>query len=252
MARAQTNLAPLSSNGRRRCAFTLLELMIALMIAAILAGSLASSVRIAFKGKAIAEAAVEPARAADIVTAFVRNDLQNAVPPNPGISSATGTSSTGANILAGNFDGTSGGSGPADDVIFYTTADSPDLPSGNGEIRQVELTIASPSSGGPQVLLRRINRNLLAQFQPAPDEEVLCRNVTAFKLRYFTGDEWVDEWHSTQEQNALPTAVEMTLELERPTSNGEQHRYRYLRVFPLSCSTVSAINPASTLGGLTP
>lgn len=169
----------------------------------------------------------------------MRNDLQNAM-----LSTAAVASNQ---ALASSFEGTSG-SGSPDDLIFFTTADSLNHPNANGEIKQVELTVATQN--GDRVLLRRCIRNLLSQIQATPDEEVLCRGVTGLHFQYYTGQEWVDSWDSTQEQNLMPSAVQVTLELERPGAGRQMQTIRFARVFPISCSTVSAANPASGLGGL--
>jgi len=44
--------------------------------------------------------------------------------------------------------------------------------------------------------------------------EVLCRGVFGFNLRYFNGSEWLDTWDSTVENNTLPCAIEVTLQLD--------------------------------------
>jgi type II secretory pathway pseudopilin PulG len=213
----------------------LIELVFALTMAAVLAASLYMSMQVVFHAKASAEAAVEPARTAETAMEFLRNDLQNALPP-------TGT-------LASSFLGTSGSGGP-DDVVFFTTADSPEHVSGNGEIKEVELTVATPAAGGAPALIRRVSRNLLAPVRMNPDEEILCRGVTGFHLLYYTGAGWADSWDSTQEQNQIPSAVQVSIELQRPGAQNQPRTLRYVRIFPVSCSTVSPNNPATGMGGL--
>ena len=220
-----------------RAGFTLIELVLALAISAAIAASLYASMRAVFTAKASAEAAVEPARTAELAMEFMRNDLQNAMLSTQAVASNQ--------ALASSFEGTSGS---PDDLIFFTTADSLNHPNANGEIKQVELTVATQN--GDRVLLRRCIRNLLSQIQATPDEEVLCRGVTGLHFQYYTGQEWVDSWDSTQEQNLMPSAVQVTLELERPGAGRQMQKIRFARVFPISCSTVSAANPASGLGGL--
>ncbi len=214
--------------------FTLLELIVALAMTAAIAASLYASLRSVFIARASAEAAIEPARTAELAMGFLRNDFQNAM-----LTSGT---------LATSFQATSNGG--AADVIFFTTADSPEHPNANGEIKQVELTVQKQANTGDTILLRRVSRNLLSQTQVTPDEEVLCRGVSGLRVRYFTGDAWIDSWDSTQEQNLLPAAVEVTLALERPGGGGQTRTLRYVRVFPISCSTVSSTNPAGGIGGL--
>jgi prepilin-type N-terminal cleavage/methylation domain-containing protein len=213
-----------------RSGFTLLELLIALGMVAILAGSLYASLQVAFRAKKSAEASIVESRTVDLAMEFLRTAIQNAVPPN--------------GVLAGNFVSDAGSDNrgdPATDLTFFSTVESPQHVDANGEIKQVELTIDTPDgnggSGGKDFcLVQKITRNLLAPTTPNPDEEVICRGVSNFTCRYFDGQNWQDTWDSTQENNILPLAVEVTLQLE---NNPKQ----FVRVFPIGCSTIT---PGST------
>ena len=244
--------------------FTLLELVVALFIVAILAGVLANSMYAAFKAKSSAEAAVEPGRTAGLALDFLREDLQNAVTPPPS-STTTGTSTstaaaTTAVTLAGTFvgvDGKGDGGRDADDLIFYSTASGPQHDSGNGEIKMIELTIITPPNSTERALVRRVTSNLLTlgTVTTPTDDEILCRGVAGFNLRYYDGTQWKDSWDSTQLSDELPVAVEVTLTLERPGSVGRTRQLKYIRVFPLSCSKLladQAAAAATTTGGTTP
>lgn len=219
-----------------RRAFTLIELIVALSIVAIMAVSLYASVRIAFKAQSSAEAAVEPSRTAELAMEFLRQDIENAMPPattTSGISLATGK-------LAGNFvgsDGTDDRGHAGDDLNFYSTAEAGDHVSGNGEIKNIELLITTPANSVDHLLTRRVTRNLLSGVVQTPDEEILCRGVSGFNLRYYNGTDWQDTWDSTAQDNVLPAAVEVTLELERPAGQSGTRTLRFIRVFALSCAT---------------
>jgi type II secretion system protein J len=207
--------------------FTLLELVVAMSMVAVLAVSLSESMHVAFKAVSSADAAVEPSRTASIAMDFLGQDLQNALPP--------GT------VLAGTFEGTQGQDSRGhenDDLIFFSTADSPQHVDANGETKQVELTMEQ-TPDGDWVLVRRVIRNLLSQTQVNPDEEVLCRGVSSFTLQYSTGSQWNTTWDSTQEDNTIPAAVQVTLELQRADTKGVMQTMRYTRVFALGCSTAS-------------
>jgi type II secretory pathway pseudopilin PulG len=231
-------------------AFTLLELIVAMFMVSIMAAALFASMRIAFRSRSSAEVAIEPARTASVAMEFLREDLQNAVPPPPTSSSSTGTA-TGATAgtttsdstatvttLAQDFVGIEGGD--YDDLVFYTTASGPKHTYGDGEIKRVELVVLTPDGSNDRVLVRRVVSNLLAPSAVAlnPDDEVLCRGVAGFNLRYFDGSTWQDNWDSTQQSSELPVAVEATLALQRPDPAGMMRTLRYVRVFPLSCSAL--------------
>jgi len=254
------NFAATSRRGRSaRSAFTLLELVVALVMVAILAESLYVTLHIAFQASASAETALAPARAANMVMEFIRQDLQNAmqpaIPSNPnalvgsprflvqGVSLNSGVDAA--------FEGTNGGNSASDDLVFFTTADSPDHLAANGEVKRVELTMDTDAAGAGHVLLRRSWRNLLAlsEVQPKCDEEVLCRHVTAFHLRYFNGTNWLDTWDSTQVDNTVPAAVEVTLEFRMPGDSSVTKPTRIVRVLGVSCST-AATDPAANDGGI--
>ena len=62
-------------------------------------------------------------------------------------------------------------------------------------------------------LLRLVNKNLLATTVQDPPPQVVCRNVTSLNFRYLDGSSWADSWDSSQRENEIPPAVEVSLEL---------------------------------------
>lgn len=265
--------------------FTLLELLVALMIAAIIIGSISASLAVAFKARESAERVIEPGRTFALATEILRADFEAAIPPNT--STATATTGAGAGGAGGNATivtnnasaGSSGGSGSSSSssssdgtttlnssmlagaftgydtyVDFYSVADSPDHVDGNGEIKQIEFALEIPPGGNDsdQVLVRRVWRNIapLAQNLVNPDEEVICRGVRNFALRYFDGTNWLDNWDPTQTNNALPAAVEVTLELNRPAPDGQVRTIRNVTVFAIPSSTLVPGSSTSGTGSL--
>jgi type II secretion system protein J len=224
-----------SSRKIRAGGFTLIELTIAMAMVALLAYSLFTSIRIAFRATDSANNAVAPARTGALAMEFLRTDIQNAQAAN--------------GVLAGNFEGTQtqGGNGQeGDDLIFFSTSDATDHADANGEIKQIELTVEPTPNGKDQQLVRRVTRNLLAQNPETPDEEVLCRGVYSFAMQYYTGSEWQPTWDSTQEDNTIPAAVQVTLQLQRPTNTGGTAIQTYTRIFNLSCSTAATDETVNT------
>jgi prepilin-type N-terminal cleavage/methylation domain-containing protein len=247
-------------------AFTLLELLVALTMTAIIAGSLYSGLRTAFRARTSAETAVEPVRTAGLTLGLLRADIESALPAR--------------GVLAGPFvgvDGTGEAGQPADALEFFTLGDPGEgvmaargqgaaggggvsmtgvQPTGAGEARKVQICVVpSPAAGGKseQVLVRRVTTNLLSNVTPEPYEEVLCRGVRAVNVRYFDGLIWQDNWDSTQYDNNIPSAVEVTIELERAGVDGQVKVMRFPRVFLLSCSTLTAGSGLmDAAGGTTP
>jgi hypothetical protein len=95
--------------------------------------------------------------------------------------------------------------------------------------------------------VRLITTNLRPPRAVEPVREVLCRGVFALNLRYFNGSEWADNWDSTTEDNTLPCAVEVTIQLDDaqkgdPARQGDAVAspavggYRVSKVFLVPCS----------------
>jgi len=289
MARSRRNLAG------RRSGFTLIELLLALFMAAILVVTLTASLKAAYNAKASADRALEPSRTAEIAMELLRADFQSAVPPSASALTTTyaysvsslGTGTTGIDIstsastsgttsgttattsgnLAGPFVGGEGSSlqigGENDDLVFFTTADSPQHIDANGEIKQVEYTLLNVDDD--TVLVRSTTRNLLDPDpidDVPPDDEVVCRGVYAFSCQYYDGQDWWSSWDSTENNNDLPIAVQVTLSFLRPVTGNENRVITFTRIFTLPCSAAmfdSSVNPqiggagangGSTLGGL--
>jgi prepilin-type N-terminal cleavage/methylation domain-containing protein len=291
---------------RRNSGFTLIELLLALFMAAILTVSLVRSLKIAYTAKAAADRVLEPPRTAEIAMEMLRADFQSAVTPSasaltttyaysvsslgtgmdsigattPTITSGTtsgttsgSTSATTSGNLAGPFVGGSTGliqlSAEVDDIVFFTTADSPQDIGANSEIKQVEYTVDDVQdlvTGVTTPALVRLTTRDLLDDDPindvTPDEEIVCRGVVEFACQYYDGEDWYDTWDSTENNNDLPAAVQVTLALLRPTAQDPDRVLTFSRVFTLPCSGVtfdSSINPqiggsgangGDTLGGL--
>jgi type II secretion system protein J len=214
-------------------AFTLMELILAMALMSLVAGSLYASLSIGFKARRSSESAVEPVRKAEIVMELLSQDIEAALPP-------TG-------ILAGAFDGIdekdSAGS-DCDTLSFYSSANEPEGGEIACDIRKIEFALVTISDTNERVLVRRITTNLLAPKVPEPKEEILCRGVMSFNLRYFDDSDWLDNWDSANQGNLLPQAVEVTLEVERQEKDvSAESGYQSTRVFLIPCST-----PASQEG----
>jgi len=211
---------------RRRRAFSLIELMLAMAMVSMLALTMYQAMRIAHAARRSAYAAVESTRAGVIAADLVRQDLES-VPPPVGIlvREFVGLHSAGA----------AAGGGDADVIEFSTLSrDAGDLDSPFSEgVRRVEFSLRTDVE--PPALVRRVTRNLLATQEPLVDEEVLCRNVRSFSLRYFDGLNWQESWDSTTVDNTLPTAVAITIEIADANAPPDAPARAITRVVPLAC-----------------
>jgi prepilin-type N-terminal cleavage/methylation domain-containing protein len=218
------------SNARKRsAAFTLFEMLVATAIMAVLAGSLYATLHVAFRARRTATSAVAEVRQVGLALELVRTDIRAAVVPR--------------GILAGAFVGEQGTNAfgrPADTLLLHCTAPASQPCEGVGDIRLVELLCAQDDDG-TTALIRRVTTNLLRPTVGELDEEILCRNVYAFALRYFDGLDWLDNWDSTTQDNQLPAAIELTLQLNsRRQTQTDAGGYQMSRVFLIPSSTITA------------
>jgi type II secretion system protein J len=212
--------------------FTLIELLIAMTMMTIIAASLYTSMSIGFKAKASAERVVEKGRAAEIAVEVIKGMLMSAVVPN--------------GILAGTFDGEDGEGDngyAADTLTFYTADYNPKEDELAGDIEKVELEMSVRKDTKERVIVRKVTNNLLSPTTIDPDEEVLCGNVRSLNLQYYDGSDWVDDWESSENDNALPEAVKITIVLENTddssadnNDDNEEDLYTYTETIVLPCS----------------
>jgi type II secretion system protein J len=230
-----------TSRPRHQRGFTLIELILALVICAMLATTMYTAMAVTQRARRSATDAVNRTRAISIAAEMLRRDLESVPPP-------TGQ-------LAGPFvgirqAGASGTGGDADQMEFFTIgADEPvrpDYPLAEG-IRKIQIMVRSDTGTAP-VLVRRVTRNLLPSVEPTVEEEVICRDVRSFAVKYYDGTTWQEYWDSTTLGDVLPMAVAITLEVNDPSAvRPEDSLRRVTRVFTLSCG-----KPADPLAGLVP
>jgi len=179
---------------------------------------------VGMRARRSATAAVSSVRAASIAIDMICHDLESVPAP-------TG-------ILAGPFLGArqNGSTGEADDVQFCclgSDGNQPRLPDREG-VRQVELLVRTDVT--PNVLVRRVTRNLLASMQAQPEDEILCHGVRSFAVQYYDGSEWQTDWDSTTVGDVLPMAVQIQLELEPASDDPDRSPVRIMRIIPLACA----------------
>ena len=210
-----------------RSAFTLLEMMVALALMAILSSGLYASLHIGFRARTLAEATIAPVRATMLALELLRRDIESAPPPTGILASA----------FVGQDAKAEGTAADADTLVFCSTAE--DVAGDQPATRKIELALVPAAEGSDSILVRRVTANLLAPSTPTPVEEVLCRDVMSFNLRYFDGTAWVDSWDSGTRDNTLPIAVEARLKIRildpaQPDADG----YELVREFLLPCGSV--------------
>lgn len=208
---------------RRSSGFTLLELLLAMAMVSMLMLSLYAGMYTAFRAQRGVTNQTEALRQAKAALDLVEQDLKSILPPG-------GT-------FAGPFIGYSGGEMAATIDCYTLGSDFGRIASATSDgMRHVQILMVQDTV---PVLSRQVIRDVLAGDSSSPEEEILARNITGFSVSYFDGTQWTDSWDSTQQNNALPLAAELTVEVKAPTANDPEHRYKLTRMVAFSCGQTS-------------
>ena len=212
----------------RQQAFTLLELLVAMTLMVVAASCLYSALYTGFKARRSAMSAVEPTALAINAIELLKQDIS-------GVLSPTG-------VLAGAFVGIDsyGTNGvDCDSLEFFTTQIYADDDYPAGGLGKIELVLEEDTDEDRENyrLVRRVTSNLLPPRSIDPDDQVLCRNVRSLNLRYFDGDNWLDEWDSTADANSLPLAMEIDIQVlyNTKSSDKEPQIRRLIQSFAIPC-----------------
>jgi general secretion pathway protein J len=228
---------------RQRRAFTLLELLLALTMMVVIATALGASIYTAYRAKTSAEEAVAANRASSLAIDILAQELGHCLPPTANSSQGgftiIGLGNSG-NII-GAFTGTA-------EAVTFSAAGAEPYATLTHDVREIEYALTTDNETQGQMLVRRVRTNQLAPVIETPPEDVICHDVISFQLRYTDGASWYDAWDSTQKNNALPIAVELTLELApAPSKRGTNSiNQRVVMMIPITCG----VSSASTTGGL--
>ncbi|MCL2639793.1 MAG: hypothetical protein FWD53_03015 [Phycisphaerales bacterium] len=225
---------------RHSRAFTLLELVLALAISVGVTVILGSSLYTAFRTKGIIEQSVDAIRASGTAVDILAREIPLALPPTPNNDESDQLQSV---ALIGPFQG------DEQSLSFFISGNEPkaDL---QGDIREVVYMLVpnanAPVTSALQLLIRRVQTNLLHENPDIPADEIIAKDVLNFTLKYYDGSEWYETWDSEEQENRLPMAVEFTLELA-PLRDGLPNRIE-TRIVPLPLATAGSDSSGS--GGL--
>ena len=157
-------------------------------------------------------------------------------------------------IYSGQFLGTHSAGptgGDADSLLFYSMGEDPMIirqqqlldqqqqplqqenPQAEG-FRKIELALNTAVN--PPALVRRVQRTLEPSADTRVEEEIICRDVRSFSLRYFDGTNWQEDWDSTVLGDVLPLSVALTIELNDPSNPPPARSTRRVtRIIPMAC-----------------
>src|SRR5688500_298514 len=174
----------------RARAFTLIEMIMALAACVIV---LAAIYGVFSRAVHLRDDAIERTREMRVrarALAVLRNDLQNARVSN-GTLAAT---------FLGSEESQSGFPGYL--RFTTTTARGAEASALVADLHQVEYYLAAdPENSGRKagILLRTVDRNLLAQTREEPTGEALLGGVAAMELSFFDGQSWSPTWEVTED-----------------------------------------------------
>jgi hypothetical protein len=217
---------------RAHAGFTLFELILSTATAAMLALALYASLHAAMKARGSAHDATASLRQAVIAADLVRRDLVSIPPP-------TG-------ILAGPLEGQpgitsmtpDGGVARFDSIRFFTF----DEDAGTDGLVWVEYAVRQEDGRG--ILIRSVERNLLAPVQREPLQQVICIGVESFTIEYLDGSVWTPAWEPDLEAPTLPAAVRVTLRASDPsTPSARPASVTRVVPIPTANATVVAVDP---------
>ncbi len=239
---------------RRSGGFTLLEVLVASAIIALLMSQVAMTLYVAFKARKSAEAGVDEARAMRYAMNTLGRDIQMSYNANnSALAPVLGTDASNAWGGAADtlktatvvdparpFDGGAdycevtlalidpselnltdevvGGAGVGQSAFLAKADDAgqPVLsnPEGGTALPAPGAKASAAGSTGEGVLVRRVRRRLLSQTNNTAVDQVICRHVSSFNLRYYDSTQamWLESWDG-ETLGYGPVAVEVTIQL---------------------------------------
>jgi type II secretion system protein J len=190
----------------KRAGFTLIELLMALAASAVILAAIYGVFSRAVHLRDDATARTREASVRARAAAIIRDDLRHAL-----ISGSKATTPIAA-TLTGSEEGLE--SSFPGYLKFTTTTgrDVDDTPI--ADVQQVEYYIVDdPDAVNRQagLLVRAVDRTLLAQTREAPPEEPLLHGVERLEVEFYDGGTWQSSWEITEDDETLPEAVRVRI-----------------------------------------
>lgn len=188
----------------KRRAFTLIEMVMALAGCAVILAAIYSIFSRAVHLRDDAMARTREVRVRAHAASVLRNDLRNAR-----ISGGT---------LAATLEGSqvAHGGGFPGYLKFIATTASENLAEPSNDLQQVEYYLTTDPAAADQkagLLVRAVERNLLAAVRETPAEEPLLGGVQAMEVAFFDGESWKESWAYSADDPTVPEAVRVRLKM---------------------------------------
>jgi len=198
----------------KKCAFTLIEVMVAVAIFAIVLAAMNAVFFTALRLRTRSAEAIDAAIPVETALGIIRKDLANIVPPGGTFFGPLQTTPTSTNMSATATSGVlptstlPGQSSPQ----FYTASGNVDETTTYGDVQKVYYQLVASTNGGfGKDLMRTATRNLLPVIQNDSDQEPILTGVESIYFSYHDGTTWKDTWDSTQETFKLPRAIKVQI-----------------------------------------
>jgi type II secretion system protein J len=194
-----------------KCAFTLIEMMVAIAVFAIVLASINGIFFGALRLRKRTVESIDNAVPRERALAIIRNDLENIVPPGGQFLTMFTTTGTTTNA-----NGAATAVMPGQSTPEFTTSNGAiDDSSYWGDIQRVSYQLMNSANGGAgRDLFRIVNRNLLPATQVATaDQQPILTGVQSIILSYHDGTVWKGVWDSTNEVLRLPRAIKVEIQM---------------------------------------
>jgi len=170
----------------------------------------------------------------------IRNDLRSAR-----ITGKTGEKKL-AIVLKGSRQSQEGG---FPGYLKFTTTSAVDQPTEIGsEVQQIEYYIVTDAESPDRnagLLVRAVDRNLLAATREKPVEEALMPGVESMEVSFYDGDSWKDTWEVTEDDATVPQAIRVRLQPAGGDAGGRKSAPIEVLV-PWTTQVFAAATPAPT------
>jgi type II secretion system protein J len=198
-------------NDSTRCAFTLIEMILAIGVAAIVLIAINTVLFAALRLHAVTAATVDAASPIDQTVALLRRDLQCVMTPTNGTTK----------VLSGDFrvgNVTSLGVAEPVAIEMFTATGALSDRAPWADIQRVTYELKQPAdrSATGQDLVRSVVRNLLTVTTPEVDDQLMLSGVASIKFSCYDGAQWQDTWDTTGAtavNTNLPLAVRVDIQM---------------------------------------
>jgi type II secretion system protein J len=190
----------------KRRAFTLIELVVAMAGCAIILVAIYSVFSRAVHLRDDATARTREVRVRGHALSILRDDLRNAWVSG-------GTTNPLAKVMTGSPQSPNG-SFPGY-LKFTTTTGRDDRADVSNEVQQVEYYIVTDPAATDRkagMLVRTVDRDLLATMREKPPEETLLSGVESMDVSFFDGSNWQTSWSYSATGDPLPQAVRVRIQ----------------------------------------